>query len=224
MAQTKMKGSNALGKMIAVTDQVLLLECLTPILKQQGMELVAKAQTSVDAMSLAKLHNPDLLLCSARLYGVSGALLCEQLKTLLPKLKVIFLAEPDQLPQMVLATKLGVDAIVTLDSDLTQLIAALESVLAGSVYIPEHISPLLVQALAHAPLAKDLIKLDLLNMKQKLILQLTAEGYTAKEIAGKLFLSSKTVEFHRSSITKKLSFGTHSDWVRFAIRNGLMEA
>jgi DNA-binding NarL/FixJ family response regulator len=222
LAETK--GCSALGKMIAVTDQVLLLECLTPVLKQQGVELVAKGQTSADVIALVKLHNPDVLLCSSRLNGGSGVLLLEQIKTQLPKLKMMLLADPDELPQMVQAVKLGVHGIVTTDSDLTQLTAALDRVLAGSVYISEHISPLLVQAMAHNPLAKDLIKLDLLNMKQKLILQLTAEGYTAKEIANKLYLSSKTVEFHRSTITRKLSFGTHSDWVRFAIRNGLMEA
>jgi DNA-binding NarL/FixJ family response regulator len=192
-----MKGCRVLGKMLAVTDQVLLLECLTPILEQQGVDLVAKGQTSTDAIAMIKLHNPDLFLCTTRLYGLSGVLLVEQIKALFPKLKVIL---------------------------LTQLTEALERVLAGSVYISERISPLLIQTLAHSPLAKDLIKLDLLNMKQKLILQMTAEGYTAKEIAEKLYLSSKTVEFHRSTITRKLSFCTHSDWVRFAIRNGLMEA
>jgi two-component system response regulator NreC len=219
-----MKGCRVLGKMLAVTDQVLLLECLTPILEQQGVDLVAKGQTSTDAIAMIKLHNPDLFLCTTRLYGLSGVLLVEQIKALFPKLKVILLAEPDELLQMAQAVKLGVHAIITTDSDLTQLTEALERVLAGSVYISERISPLLIQTLAHSPLAKDLIKLDLLNMKQKLILQMTAEGYTAKEIAEKLYLSSKTVEFHRSTITRKLSFCTHSDWVRFAIRNGLMEA
>lgn len=222
LAETK--GCSALGKMIAVTDQVLLLECLTPVLKQQGVELVVKRQTGSDAMALVKLHNPDLLLCSSRLNGGSGVLLLEQIKTQLPKLKLMLLADPDELPHMVQAVKLGVHGIITTDSDLAQLTTALERVLAGSVYISEHISPLLVRAMAHAPLAKDLTKLDLLNMKQKLILQMTAEGYTAKEIAEKLYLSSKTVEFHRSTITRKLSFCTHSDWVRFAIRSGLMEA
>lgn len=219
-----MKGCSVLVKMIAVTDQVLLLECLTPVLKQQGIELAGKALTSADAIAMVKCHNPDLLLCTTRLQGLSGVLLAEQIKTLFPKIKLLLLSEPDELQQMVQAVKLGVHGIITTDSDLTQLTTALERILAGSVYISEHISPLLVQTLAHSPLAKDLIKLDLLNMKQKLILQLTAEGYTAKEIADKLYLSSKTVEFHRSTITRKLSFGTHSDWVRFAIRSGLMEA
>lgn len=219
-----MKGCSVLVKMIAVTDQVLLLECLTPVLKQQGVELAGKALTSADAIAMVKCHNPDLLLCTTRLQGLSGVLLAEQIKTLFPKIKLLLLSEPDELQQMVQAVKLGVHAIITTDSDLTQLTTALERVLAGSVFISEHISPLLVQTLAHSPLAKDLIKLDLLNIKQKLILQLTAEGYTAKEIADKLYLSSKTVEFHRSTITRKLSFGTHSDWVRFAIRSGLMDA
>lgn len=219
-----MKGCSVLGKMIAVTDQVLLLECLTPVVEQHGVELVAKGLTSADAIAMIKLHNPDLLLCTTRLNGLSGVLLIEQIKALFPELKIILLAEPDELLQMAQAVKLGVHAIITTDSDLAQLTSALERVLAGFVYISERISPLLIQTLAHAPLAKDLIKLDLLNMKQKLILQMTAEGYTAKAIAEKLYLSSKTVEFHRSTITRKLSFDTHSDWVRFAIRSGLMDA
>lgn len=219
-----MKGSQILGKMIAVTDQILLLDCLKPVLKQHQIELAGTGQNSTDAIALIKLHNPETLLFTSRLPVFNGVLLAEQIKTLFPQLKLILLSAPDDLPQMVQAVKLGVQGIITTDSDLTQLNTALERVLLGSVYIPEHISPLLAQALAHIPFAKDLIKLDLLNMKQKLILQLTAEGYTAKEIADKLYLSSKTVEFHRSTIAKKLSFGTHSDWVRFAIRGGLIDA
>lgn len=224
MGLTKMKGCSVLVKMIAVTDQRLLLDCLVPVLKQHGIELAGKGATNAEAIALIKLHTPDVLLFTSRSQECNAVLLAEQVKTLFPKIKLILLSDPEDLSQMVQAVKLGVHAIITTDSDLAQLASALERVRAGSVYISEHISPLLVQALAHAPLAKDLIKLDLLNMKQKLILQMTAEGYTAKEIAEKLYLSSKTVEFHRSTITRKLSFGTHSDWVRFAIRSGLMEA
>lgn len=211
-------------KMIAVTDQMLLLDCLMPVFKQHGVELAGKASGATEAIAQIKQHHPELLLLTTRSQEFNSVLLAEQVKTMFPALKLILLSEPDDLSQMVQAVKVGVHGIVTTDSDLAQLTTALERVLLGSVYIAEHISPLLVQALAHAPLAKDLIKLDLLNMKQKLILQLTAEGYTAKEIADKLYLSSKTVEFHRSTIAKKLSFGTHSDWVRFAIRGGLIEA
>ena len=210
--------------MIAVTDQVLLLDCLTPILKQHDIELVAKAQTGNEIIALAKQHQPDLLLCSVSLHGLSGVLLCEQFKAQFPDIKIILLAKSDELAQMVQAVSIGVHAIVTLDSDLTQLTNAFNKVLRGSVFIPDHISPLLVQTLTDSSFAKDLIKLDLLNMKQKLILQLTAQGCTAKQIADKLFLSRKTVEFHRSSITKKLAFANHADWVRFAIRNALIDA
>lgn len=74
----------------------------------------------------------------------------------------------------------------------------------------------------------NLIRLDTppeaLTPRQRDILILIAEGLSAKEIAGRLNLSTRTVEFHKSALCERLGFRTTAELVRYVIRTGLMEA
>ncbi|MDO8942730.1 MAG: LuxR C-terminal-related transcriptional regulator, partial [Desulfobacterales bacterium] len=65
--------------------------------------------------------------------------------------------------------------------------------------------------------------LDLLTAREREILQLLAEGLTAKEVATRLQLSVYTVDAHRGRIMKKLDVRTGGDLIRFAMRKGLIQ-
>ena len=63
---------------------------------------------------------------------------------------------------------------------------------------------------------------DLLTAREREILQLVGEGYTAIEISDKLSISIRTVEKHRSNLMKKLEVKNHADMIRFALQRGLI--
>jgi DNA-binding NarL/FixJ family response regulator len=63
---------------------------------------------------------------------------------------------------------------------------------------------------------------DTLTPREREVLQLAAEGNTNAEIAARLFLSSRTVEMHRSSMMRKLGLRNQTDLVRYAIKRGLL--
>jgi DNA-binding NarL/FixJ family response regulator len=63
-----------------------------------------------------------------------------------------------------------------------------------------------------------------LTVREREILQLAAEGHDRKAIAGRLFISQRTVETHRAHIMHKLQMHSQTDLVRFAIRKGIIEA
>jgi DNA-binding NarL/FixJ family response regulator len=61
-----------------------------------------------------------------------------------------------------------------------------------------------------------------LSARQREVLQLVAEGHTAKEIAGLLNVSAKTVEFHKSRLMQRLGLRTTAELTRYAIQHGLV--
>jgi len=65
---------------------------------------------------------------------------------------------------------------------------------------------------------------ETLTPREREVLQLVAEGRSSKNIAGRLGVTVKTVESHRASLMRKLHLRTVADLVRYAIRNGLVEA
>jgi DNA-binding CsgD family transcriptional regulator len=64
---------------------------------------------------------------------------------------------------------------------------------------------------------------DRLSPRERVIVQLIAEGRTTKEIAARLHISGKTVETHRGNILRKLGLRSAVDLVRYAIRNKIIE-
>ena len=65
---------------------------------------------------------------------------------------------------------------------------------------------------------------DTLTKRERLVLQLAAEGNTSAEIAQKLFISPRTAETHRANLMRKLSLRSQTDLVRFSIRRGIITA
>jgi DNA-binding NarL/FixJ family response regulator len=62
-----------------------------------------------------------------------------------------------------------------------------------------------------------------LTHRERSVVQLIAEGYTNKQIAGLLKISVKTVETHRAAIMRKLKLSSPAALVRYAIRNRIVE-
>jgi DNA-binding CsgD family transcriptional regulator len=63
---------------------------------------------------------------------------------------------------------------------------------------------------------------DRLTNREREVLHLAAEGHTSAEIATRLSISPRTVEMHRSNLTRKLDLGTQADLIRFALRRGIL--
>jgi DNA-binding NarL/FixJ family response regulator len=87
--------------------------------------------------------------------------------------------------------------------------------------VSEKIAPEVSQALADgshrhsSPVVK-------LTARQREVLQLVAEGHTIAEIAEILFISQRTVEFHKYKIMETLGLHTTAELTQFAIKHGIV--
>ncbi len=113
----------------------------------------------------------------------------------------------------------GCRAYVLKASAADELIAAIQEVSRGHVYLSPQVSGALVKAF----LSKTELPRDPLSPRERQVLQLVAEGKTSKEVASQLGISLKTAESHRARIMEKLDIHDTAGLVRYALRRGLTE-
>ncbi len=70
--------------------------------------------------------------------------------------------------------------------------------------------------------ASERTRFERLTERERDVLRLTAEGYTAPEIGERLFISPKTVDTYKQRINEKLGLAHRSDYVKLALRLGLL--
>ena len=110
------------------------------------------------------------------------------------------------------AHEAGASGYVLKHSAPSELIEAIRKVMRGEVFFSEGMSP-------DAPRRR---AVDNLTPRQREVLQLVAEGHSAKEIAKILHISPRTAEFHKYRIMQDLNLNTNADLVQFAIKHGIV--
>ena len=125
-------------------------------------------------------------------------------------------------PYVMEALRNGAAGYVLKDATGAELVKAVRSVAAGKRYL----SPALVErALAGHLERADVSDADIcetLTNRERLVLQLAAEGLTSPQVGKKLFISPRTAETHRANLMRKLGLRSQTDLVRFAIRKGII--
>ena len=134
--------------------------------------------------------------------------------------KVIFLTMHKDAVYAARAQRAGASGFVLKHSASTDLLTALRAALEGRTYVTPEIAELLDRLPAMPPLGAD--KPTMLTPRQREVLQLYAEGYSARDVAATLQISVRTAENHKAQIMKALGVRSIADLVRWAIRHGLI--
>lgn len=161
----------------------------------------------------------DLVLLDMSMPGLSGVTLIEQISAKYPKLPILVLSMHIEAQIANRALKAGAAGYLTKDSDSDILMEAIRKVISGGNYI----DPVLVETLVFNPEGTDKSPHERLSKRELQVFNQLAAGKTVSEIAEALFLSVKTVSTHKIRLMEKMGLHTHTDLVRYAIRNQLIE-
>jgi len=121
------------------------------------------------------------------------------------------------------ALKNGATGYVLKDASISELIQAIRDAVAGRRYLSPPLAERAIDAYVRQTQESALDPYETLSDREREVLHLVAEGLTSTEIAGRLSLSPRTVENHRSSMMRKLGLRTQTDLVRYAIRKGIIK-
>jgi DNA-binding NarL/FixJ family response regulator len=161
---------------------------------------------------------PEVIVADVAMPILNGLEAARRIKEHTPKVKFIFLTMQDDPNLAAAALELGPIGFVLKHSTGTELLKAIDHVLAGKSYLtPKLKADDWVATRARArQFAKDL------TPRQRDIIQLYAEGRSMKEIAGLLNLSLKTVEFHKHHIMEAFNLKNNAELILFALKHGLI--
>ena len=210
-----------LNKRVVIADDHLMFrQMLKILLEKEGFNVVGEAADGHEAIREAVRHTPAIFLMDYSMPLLNGIDAAREVQRRSPQTQVILLTMFDDQAHALEALKCGIRAYVLKSQAAVELTNAIREVLSGSIYLSPGISESVVKAL----LSKNELPSDPLTGRENQVLQLIAEGNTTKEIAELLHISVKTAESHRSQIMGRLDIHNIASLVRYAIRQGMIQA
>ncbi|MBN2374129.1 response regulator transcription factor [bacterium] len=208
-------------------DHAILREGLESLIKQaQDIEVIGEASDGHETIKLVEEKQPDILILDIAMPKLNGIEVSNRIKKKFPKTKIIILSMYDNKEYIFELFSCGVSGYLPKESVASDLISAIRAVHKGDFYMSSSISKKVVDGFLQMGQGKKIKKpssKDNLTSKEKEILQLIAEGYSSREIAGLLNTSMKTVDTHRNNIMKKLNLHRKSELIKYAIQQGIIQ-
>ena len=198
-------------RVVLADDHRLVAEGLARILEDR-FDLVANVSNGRELMAAIAEHNPDIALVDISMPHLNGVEATRMITAQYPNTKVIILTMHSDPEYVRAALQAGAKGYILKRAASQQLIQAVETVLAGSVYMSE---PIPLPGMLPGSSAEQ----DVLTLRQREVLQLIAEGFSAKQIAGELNISVKTVEFHKMRMLERVGARTTADLIRYAVEH-----
>jgi DNA-binding NarL/FixJ family response regulator len=201
-------------------DHLPVAEALRSLLTGE-FDLVGVVEDGLALIEAAGKLRPDVIVADVtmpRLNGIGALLRLRQEGIRVP---VVFLTMHRDVSFARRALEAGASGFVLKHSAPFELVQAIRAALEGKTYLTPALAAEVLEAMNQGQeRAKDPIAS--LTPRQLEVLQLLAEGRSAKEIAVSLAISSRTVEFHKYQMMETLGLHTNAELVHFAIRNGLV--
>jgi len=211
---------------LIVDDHPLFREGVKTLIEQiPCFTVVGEAGNGEEALALAKALKPDLVLLDLSLPDQSGVEVTRKMRTCLPDTRIIIVSMHSKVELITKAFQAGAMGYVVKESATEKLVECLKAVSNGEYFLDASLSQKVVSKLVKSSVrASDLdSRYQSLTRREQEVLRLVVEGLSAKEIGGRLFISPKTVENHRTNIMNKLDLHSTMELVRYAAKLGLID-
>jgi DNA-binding NarL/FixJ family response regulator len=207
-------------RILIADDHQILAEGLRGLLEPE-FEVVGVVADGREMVATAKNHRPDVIVADVTMPSLNGIEAAAQLRDMGLKAKVVFLTMHRDVAYARRAMASGAAGYVLKHSLSSELVTAVREALRGKTYVTPMIAGELLQSYREGDSGpRDSVQR--LTARQREVLQLVAEGRSAKEVAAELSISTRTAEAHKARILEALGLQTTAELVQYAIRNGLI--
>jgi DNA-binding NarL/FixJ family response regulator len=220
--------SDTIIRVVLVDDHTIFREGVRALLRSApDIQVVGEAATGADAVAVAHRTAPDVIVLDLDMPGGDGATAATELSHLEPAPKVLILTMHTEEERLVSLLKSGAHGFLSKDCAERDLVDAIRVVATGEFFVRPSVARILAaHAMPHrheSSVEEERKKLATLSARERSVLQRVAQGYSGVEISRMLGITPKTVDTYKNRIGVKLGFSHRTDYVRCALRSGLME-
>jgi two-component system, NarL family, response regulator NreC len=210
-------------RLMLADDHTILRAGLKALLSlNPDFEVVAEADDGREAIDKALAFRPDVVVMDISMPRLNGLEATREIVGRLPDTKVLILTAHSESEYLLQVLEAGGSGYVQKKSADRDLVEAIHTVHRGEVFLYPSAARLVLESVVRHPEAHDQAARATLSEREEAVLKLTAEGYSNREIAGQLYLSSKTVDTYRQRIMEKLNLHHRTELVRYALEAGLL--
>ena len=203
-------------RILVADDHPMLREGLVAVLATQpDFEVVGEASDGAEAVRLAASLAPDVILLDLEMPGTDGVAALKELKAAGSEASALVFTAYDTDERILGALRAGAQGYLLKGASRDEIFSAVRTVAAGGSLLEPAVTARLLRNIDGAP--------DGLTPRELEVLSLLADGLPNREIAGKLFVTERTVKFHVGSILTKLDAANRTEAARIAARRGLVE-
>jgi two-component system response regulator NreC len=207
-------------RVLLVEDHGIVRKGLRLILSQYPeFEVVGEAVDGQHAIEMVKTLTPDVVIMDVAMPRLNGVMSTRAILEQHPHSRILMLSMHADAVYVRESLKAGAKGYLLKDAVDHELVAAVRALAEGNAYLSPSVSKtVLADYRQHSSEAG-----SELTSREREVMQLLAEGFTAKEIAKRLDISAYTVDAHRGRIMRKLQISSIGELVRYAMRNGLVQ-
>jgi DNA-binding NarL/FixJ family response regulator len=211
-------------KVLIVDDHTLVRDGIRALLALVAdVKVVGEAANGKEALEKVKKLAPDVVLMDLAMPIMSGLESTRRIRKRFPGTKVLALTQYEDREYIIPTIEAGARGFVSKTAAFSELASAIQAVYQGGSFL----SPIAAAAVVEECQQKVATEGETgsyqnLTDREREMLKLVAEGYTAREIADMLVISLRTVETHKTNLMKKLNIHNKADLIRFAIRKGII--
>jgi len=208
---------------LVADDHSIVREGIRHLIERESdIKVCAEASDGRETLEQIEKNEPDIVILDITMPNLGGLETLDRIRSRHPAVKTILLSVHADPVMIQNAVSLGVDGYVLKNARTSEILAAIRAVIRGGSFFSPTVAREIVAQIRDPRPAVDQ-PFSILSVREREVLHLIAEGFSAKEIAEQLRISTKTVEAHRTSLMRKLGVRKATELVRYAVRHRLIE-
>ena len=189
----------------------------------KDIDVIGEAKDGREAVGLVDRFHPDVVVMDLSMAGTDGAEATKEIVAKGGSTRVLILTMHPEEDYLVPLLEAGAAGYLVKSAADRELVDAVRAVAKGDVYVRPAAARILAKGLTRKdPHQAERDRFEKLTERERDVLRLTAQGYSAPEIGERLFISPKTVDTYKQRINEKLGLHHRADYVQLALRLGLL--